>query len=534
MAYDGLMAAAVLAEIAGPLAGAKIEKISQPEPDRMIMQIRSAQGRRKLLFDLSSQGARVQFTELEYENPQNAPSFCMLLRKHIQGGRILQVRQHGKERITELDIETVNEMGYSVNKRLIAETMGKHSNLVLLDAQSGKIIDSIKRISIDVNRVRQILPGVIYEYPPVSNLSNQDGYGPSTRTAIEEGAKLPDIPRVGASAEGLACYVYVSEDGKPKDFHFFRMPQYAGSYKELVFPTLCKGMDWFYSHKLSTNRTSQKAEDLSRHIGSLINKSQLKKQRLLEEIQKADEADIYRLKGELLNANLHLARPGDKKVEVTSYYDGSRLTIELDEKLSAAKNAQNYYKKYAKLKSSKKEKLAQLSECEKDIEYLSSVQAMAANAASGEEVDQLREELTEQGYVRARTAAARKKKAKPAPRRYELASGLYVLVGRNNTENDLITFKMAQKTDWWFHTKDIHGSHVILVCNGTDPSPQDMYDAAAIAAWFSKGRDSQNVPVDYAMAKNVKKPSGARPGMVIFYDNGTVWIDPKDPEVCKS
>ena len=423
-------------------------------------------------------------------------------------------------------------MGYSVNKRLIAETMGKHSNLVLLDAQTGKIIDSIKRISIDVNRVRQILPGVIYEYPPVSNLSNQDGYGPSTKTAVEEGAVLPDLDQKDA-ADALKCYVYVADDGKPKDFHCFRMPQYEGRYKETVFPTICEGMDWFYSNKLATNRTAQKADDLNRHVGSLISKSQLKKQRLLEEIKKADEADIYRLKGELLNANLQLAKPGDKQIEVTSYYDGSKLVIELDEKLSAAKNAQNYYKKYAKLKSSKKEKQIQLAECDKDIDYLSSVQAMALNAASGEEVDQLREELTEQGYVRARNAAARKKKAKPAPRRYELASGLHVLVGRNNTENDLITFRMAQKTDWWFHTKDIHGSHVILVCGGTDPSPQDMYDAAAIAAWFSKGRDSQNVPVDYAMVRNVKKPSGARPGMVIFYDNGTVWIDPKDPEVCK-
>ena len=526
MAYDGLMAAAVLAECGKQLAGSKIEKISQPEPDRIVMQIRTFSGRKKLLLDVSSQGARVQFTEQEFENPQSAPAFCMLLRKHIQGGKILNASQHGRERITELEIETVNEMGYSVNKKLIAETMGKHSNLILLDAQSGKIIDSIKRISIDVNRVRQILPGVIYEYPPVQNLSNQDGYGPSTRVAIEEGGMVPDL----SDGSALNCYVYTSEDGAPKDFHVFRMPQYIGSYKEMVFSSVCEGMDWFYSHKFATNSLAQKADDLSRHIGTLISKAQLKKQRLLEEIKKADEADIYRLKGELLNANLYLARPGDKKVEVISYYDGSKMTIELDEKLSAAKNAQNYYKKYAKLKSSKKEKLAQLAECEKDIDYLSSVQALAFAAQSAEELDQLREELMEQGYVRARNTAQRRKKNKPSPRKYTLSSGLTVLVGRNNTENDLITLKMAQKTDWWFHTKDIHGSHVVMVCNGVDPSPQDMYEAAAIAAWFSKGRDSQNVPVDYAMAKNVKKPSGARPGMVIFTDNGTVWIDPKDPE----
>ena len=528
MAYDGFMTAAVLCEIRDKLVSSKIEKISQPEADRIVMQIRNTSGRNKLMLDVSSAGARVQLTELEFENPETAPAFCMLLRKHIQGGRITDVRQHGRERIIELDIETVNEMGYSVNKRLIAETMGKHSNLVLTDARTGRIIDSIKRISIDVNRVRQILPGVVYEYPPVINLSNQNGYGPTTSAAIEEGAVLPDLSR--PEVDHLSFYVYTDKDGVPKDCHVFRMPQYLQDHTELVFDSVCEGMDWFYSRKTSTNRNAQRSAELVRTTGNLISKAQLKKQRLLEEIKKADDADIYRLKGELLNANLNLAAPGAKSVTVTSYYDGSQLAIELDEKLSASKNAQNYYRKYAKLKSSKKEKLAQLTECEKDIDYLSSVQAMAGAATTLEEIDRLREELSDQGYIRARSASAKKKKSKPSPRRYRLPSGLTVLVGRNNTENDHITFSMAQKTDWWFHTKDIHGSHVILVCGGTDPSPEDMYGAASVAAWFSKARDSQNVPVDYAPARYVKKPAGARPGMVIFTNNGTVWIDPKDPD----
>ena len=528
MAYDGFMTAAVLCEIRFKLVSSKIEKISQTEADRIVMQIRTAEGRKKLMLDVSSSGARVQLTELEFENPDTAPAFCMLLRKHIQGGRITGVRQHGRERIIELDIETVNEMGYSVNKRLIAETMGKHSNLVLTDALTGKIIDSIKRISIDVNRVRQILPGVVYEYPPVNNLANQDGFGPTTAAAIEAGAVLPDLSQL--EGRPLSFYVYTDKDGAPKDCHVFRMPQYLHSYSEQVFASVCEGMDWFYSRRASTNRNVQRSSELVRTIGNLISKAQLKKQRLLDEIKKADDADIYRLKGELLNANLHLVVPGAKSVTVTSYYDGSQMTIELDEKLSASKNAQNYYKKYAKLKSSKKEKLNQLSECEKDIDYLSSVQAMAGSALTGEEIERLREELSDQGYIRARTASSKKKKTKPSPRRYRLPSGLTILVGRNNTENDHITFSMAQKTDWWFHTKDIHGSHVILVCGGTDPSPDDMYSAASAAAWFSKARDSQNVPVDYAPARYVKKPAGARPGMVIFTNNGTVWIDPKDPE----
>ena len=528
MAYDGFMAAAVLSEIKGSLEGAKIEKITQPEADQIVMQLRTEKGRKKLLLDVSPQGARVQLTELDFENPQSAPNFCMLLRKHIQGGRIRRAGQHGRERITELDIDTINEMGYSAEKRLIVETMGKHSNIVLLDAQTGKVIDSIKRISIDINRVRQILPGVIYEYPPVSNLSNDKGYGPTTTAAIESGAVVPEIPE--ASVDGIKTYVYISEDKGPKDFHIFRMPQYEGSYKELEFGSACSAMDFFYSHRLATNRQIQKSQDLSRHINALIDKALLKKQRLLEEIKKADEADIYRLKGELLTANLSLAAPGAKSVKVISYYDGSELVIELDEKLSAAKNAQAYYKKYAKLKSSKKEKEAQLSECEADIDYLMSVQALAESSRTAEELDALREELASQGFVRKRQEQKKRKASRPSPRRYKLPSGLEVLVGRNNTENDYITFKLAQKTDWWFHTKDIHGSHALLVCGGMDPSPEDMYGAAAIAAWFSKGRNSQNVPVDYAPARFVKKPSGAKPGKVIFTNNGTVWIDPKDPD----
>ena len=536
MAFDGLMTKAVLYEICGSVTGAKIEKITQPEPDRVVMQLRGASERVRLLLDISSQGSRLQLTKLDFENPDVPPAFCMLLRKHIQGGRITGIRQHGMERIVEFDIQTVNEMGYSVNKRLIAEIMGKHSNLILTDAQSGKVIDSLKRISIDVSRVRQILPGIIYEYPPVSNLANSSGFAPSTQTAIENGAVIPDYSCLSSADqknsgdERIRSFVYLDDQNIPRDFHSFRMPQYDGSYKELEFDSLCDAMDYYYSHRFSTNRIMQKADNLSRHIAGLLDKALLKKQRLSEEIRKADNADIYRLKGELLTANISSVRPGARSVKVISYYDGAEITIELDEKISAAKNAQNYYKKYAKLRSSKKEKLAQLEECERDIDYLGSVQAMVMSAKTSEELDSLREELAEQGFARQKTIEKKKKKVRPQPRRYKLSSGLEVLVGRNNTENDYITFKLGQKTDWWFHTKDIHGSHVLLVCNGTDPSPEDMYGAAAIAAWFSKARDSQNVPVDYAPVRHVKKPAGAKPGMVIFTNNGTVWIDPKDPE----
>ena len=509
MPYDALVAEYITEDLKKKLAGAKIEKIQQPEADEIVMQLHFSGVRKKLLICLAPNGARIHFTEIPYENPKEAPNFCMLLRKHIQGARIIDVSQIPGERITCFDIETVNEMGYSVNKRLIAETMGKHSNLILIDSETGKIIDSLKRLSIDVNRYRQILPGMIYTAPPASS----SNYIEKIREEIISG-----IPRPVVYFDGTRL----------KDVHIYELKKYESLSKK-YFDDAHSALEYFYSNKSDTNRRMQKAESLQHSIGSLIDKQLLKKSRLLDDIKKANEADIYRLKAELLNANLNLAKSGDKSVEVISYYDGSRVTIELDEKLSPAKNAQAYYRKYAKLKSSAKEKLAQLEVCEKDIEYLKSVQGMAAIASTYEEVDLIKDELYEQGFIRISKAKDRKK-TKAKPKRYTLKSGLEIVIGRNNTENDYITFKLAQKNDLWFHTKDIHGSHAVLFLNGREPEADDIYEAASYAAWFSKARDSENVPVDYVPARYVKKPGGAKPGMVIFTNNKTVWINPENPD----
>jgi predicted ribosome quality control (RQC) complex YloA/Tae2 family protein len=521
MAYDGLLCGAVAREFASLLPGSKIEKVMQPESDMLILQIKTASERKKLLIDVSSAGSRIHFTDLSYENPQEAPNFCMLLRKHIQGGRILSVLQPEGERIIQIEVETVSEMGYSLNKRLIAETMGKRSNIILTDAETGKIIDSIKRISIDVNRVRQILPGLIYVRPPGGNLENSLGLGPSAKEAVASGADIKEcIPRV-----------WMEEGGRPVDVHVINLVQYDGVYKQLRFESIGTALDYFYSNRKESNRLTQKCESLIRTLNTLIDKQLLKKQRLLEEIKKSEEADTYRIKGELLTANLQAVKPGDTKVTVISYYDNRPVTIELDERLSASKNAQNLFKKYNKLKNSKHEKEPQLKACEKDIEYLESVSAMASACSSYEELDAIKGELAEQGFLRLKTGKGRKaQKTKPNPRRFTLKSGLEVAVGRNNSENDHVTFKMGEKSDWWFHGKDIHGSHLVLLCRGVDPSPEDMYEAASIAAWYSKGRYSENVPVDYAPVKHIKKPSGAKPGMVVFTNNGTVWVNPKNPE----
>ena len=550
MAYDGFLAGVIARQLAQDLQGAKIERVQQPEADMILLQLYAplTGQRRKLLICTAPQGARVHYTKLSFENPQEAPNFCMLLRKHLQGGRILTVTQPATERILEFHLETINEMGYSVNKLLICELMGKHSNLILADEASGKIIDAIKRISIDVNRYRQILPGMLYVSPPAQekqdlwtatadNITDiRQIQGLSASAAEEFEGDLPALfqTRDEILSGHLSPAVYLNGAGSPQDVHVFPMKKMAEVCTVLPFDEIGDALDYFYSHRKETNRVMQKSESFAKSVTALVDKLLLKKQRLLEDIQKAENADIYRLKGELLNANLHLAKTGDKRVTVTSYYDGQPVTIELDERFSPARNAQNYYKRYAKAKTGKKEKLIQLEECEKDIEYLSTVQDQIALCSTYEEMELIRDELIREGYLRGRQAKDRKRasaKAKPKPRRFTLPCGREIAVGRNNAENDYITFKVGGKTDYWLHTKDIHGSHVVLFMNGETPGEDEIYQAASVAAWYSKGKDSENVPVDYVPLRYVKKPSGAKPGMVIFTNNRTVWVNPKDPEI---
>lgn len=571
MGYDGIFAGVIARQLAEDLAGSRIEKVMQPEPDQIILQVNTTGGRKKLLLSASPRSAGVWFTELSYENPQTAPNFCMLLRKHIQGGRISGVHQIETERIIYFDIDAIGEMGYTVSRRLIAESMGKHSNLILIDRESGRILDSIKRISIDVNRFRQILPGLPYVLPPAQGklnfwdaseeqiaerleaalakhgdnasqapldkalMSTVQGLGPAAAAELAELGNADTLPgiviklrRLLESGE-LSPAVYCAEDGTPREVHIFSMRGLETGCKTERFDTPGQALDYFYSNRRESNRVIQRGETLTHSVNALLDKQLLKKQRLLEDIKKSENADIYRLKGELLTANIHLVKPGDRSVKVVSYYDGSELEIELDERFSAAKNAQNYYKKYGKAKTAKKEKQVQLEACSAEIEYLESVLSMIPLTESYEELELIRTELIQQGYLRGRKAADRKKAAKPKPRRFEVC-GYELLVGRNNTENDYITFKLGGKQDLWFHTKDIPGSHCVLLTGGAEMGEEEIFAAAAIAAWFSKGQTGENIPVDYVPLRHVHKPNGAKPGMVIFTNNRTVWVNPRNPE----
>ena len=337
-------------------------------------------------------------------------------------------------------------------------------------------------------------------------------------------------------AGGFVPRVYLDAEGTPREYHIMPLTEFEDTCEVRTFDTLSHALTFFFENKQSSNRARQKSHDLVRAVSAALDKHYLKDQRLKEDLLTAENSEPLRLYGELLTANMHLLRPGMKEIEVTNYYDGSQVKIPLDPRYSPNKNAQNYFKRYGKAKTAIHEKKIQLEENRGSIEYLESVLTYLNNTGSIREIEALREELEETGFLRRRKQKGprKNKRFKPDPRVYTTSDGFQVLVGRNNKENDALTLQMAAKTDYWLHTKDIPGSHVIVRTEGGEITETAIYEAASIAAFFSKARSSGNVPVDYVRVRYVKKPNGAKPGMVIFTHNRTVFVDPKDPEASVS
>ncbi len=564
MAFDGLVTRGIAAELKDALLGGKVEKIYQPGSDELVVSVHGPMGRVRFYASCNNEHAGIFLTEDSFDNPAEPPVFCMLMRKHIQGSRISGIGQVGCERIIELTFESRDEMGFVTDKKLIIETMGRHSNIVLVDMKTGKIVDSIKRVSIDESRVRQVLPGQPYAYPPAQDkipftditlgdmeafpegremsktvLDNVSGISPVIARLITEREDAEDAYNSLRSiieqidSKSITPKVFIKEDKVPADFHIIHIPEYEERYESMDFDTISQAASWFYSHRNASNRVRQKAKTLEKTVAGQIKKLRLKKQRLSEDLQKAENSEEYRLYGELITANIHLMKTGDKEVTVTNYYDGLPITIPLDVRYAPAKNAQIYFKKYSKSKTAIVEKKKQLEETDGDIEYLESVASFIDSAETTEELDSIRQELMDSGFVRRRKAKGLQKKKKIQPHEYMTSGGFRILVGRNNKENDELTTKKAGRSDLWFHTKDIPGSHTILFTEGRQVDDDSIFEAARIAAWHSKGRESENVPVDYTVIKHVKKPNGAKPGMVIFTDNRTVYVTPVDPSSLK-
>lgn len=553
MAFDGIVTRAMVRELNQEILGGRITKIYQHERDSIVLQIFISGKKKRLFCSASGNASRVYITDETFENPDSPSPFCMLMRKYFSGGIITEIRQEGAERIITICVSTYDEMNFEVQRKIIVEIMGKHSNIILVNGD-GKILDSVKRVSISTSRVRQILPGMQYTLPPSQNkipfydvnlrdfesidktqkdmLSNIGGISPSVASELAESenpASYLDSELDRLDSGQSVPRAFKDEFGKYRDYHIINMPRMSYACKEESFNTLSECIYKFFSSKELVGQLNQKKRQLISRVSEKLDKCYLKLQRLKEDLQIAEDSDHLRLYAELITANLHSIKQGGETANLYNYYTGENIDVPMDIRYSPAKNAQNYFKKFGKYKTAVHEKKIQIRETESEIAYLESTINFIESCNSLHEVESIKSELMETGYIRRRNIKKSVKREKPKPIEYKSPTGRMIFVGRNNKENDWLTLKFASKTDLWFHTKDIPGSHVILKTSGLnldDIDKKDIMFAASIAAKHSKGSESENVPVDYVTVRHVKKPSGSKPGMVIFTDNKTVWINP--------
>ncbi|WP_129596364.1 Rqc2 family fibronectin-binding protein [Anaerophilus nitritogenes] len=575
MPFDGMVVSSIVHELKEKILMGKIDKIYQPENDEIHISIRCFKEKYKLLISASSNHPRIHLTHTAKINPQTPPIFCMLLRKHLQGGRIIDIYQQEFERIVILNIESYDELGVLSIKQLIIEIMGKHSNIILLDPSQNKILDSIKRISGDINRYREILPGKNYIAPPTQGKQNPlhlsfndfvlkvqeatmgtsiykaiytsfQGISPVASreicflSHIEQDKALvelldTDYEHLWKTFNKFLCvnnpnpHMVISKDNSEIiDFYPIPLKIYQEIYTSIDFDSMSDLLEQFYIQRDLFDRIKQKSTDLRKLIHHTMQKLLNKKQKLKEELLSAMKAQKYRVYGELLTANLHTIKKGDKSIEVMNFYDENCTTIKiaLNEHLTPSQNAQKYFKKYTKSKNAQNEIDTQLKDTDNEITYFENLLQNIENTSDLENIEEIRLELMEEGYIKKKKISS-KKNTPSKPMSFISSDGYSILVGKNNKQNDHLTLKIASKKDLWFHTKDIPGSHVIIITNNQEVPQTTILEAAELAAYFSKGKISSNVPVDYTTVKYVKKPSGAKPGMVIYENNKTIYTTPR-------
>lgn len=547
MAFDASVLRCLTIELNEKLLNAKIDKIHQPQKDELFLAIRSKTGNFKLIISVNPSCSRIHLTEEKQENPAQPPMFCMLLRKHLGGGKIVKIEQSGFERIIVFYIESYDELGDLSIKKLIVEIMGKHSNIILTDKED-KIIDSIKRIDISTSSVRQVLPALTYIMPPNDRIdpltfegempdldkrnpekalcSVFSGISPQLAGEIlRKGFK--DVVNRIKNNEFHPCIYY--EKGKPLDFSALSLIIYPAEVEKKENASISAVIDEFYRKKAHAVLLNRLSSELIRLISNNIDRCEKKLGIFARQIQDAEKREKYRIYGELLTSNLYKVKYGDSEVLVDNYYTGEQVKITLDPTLSPAKNAQKYYTRYNKAKVSEEQALIQQKKTQKELDYLESVADEILRAESPAEIAEIKEELRDTGYI-ARDLSSKKRKeaGSSKPLQFEI-EGYSVFVGRNNRQNDFLTLKTARSVDTWLHTKNIPGSHVIIKKKEGEEIPDSVIvKAASIAAFHSKAKNSSKVPVDYTLVKNVKKPSGAKPGMVIYEHYNTVLVEPSE------
>ncbi|WHY93542.1 NFACT RNA binding domain-containing protein [Neobacillus cucumis] len=566
MSFDGLFTKAMVDELSRSLKGGRINKVHQPYKNEVILTIRANGVNQKLLLSAHPSYARVQLTNEAYENPSEPPMFCMLLRKHIEGYILEDLYQVDNDRMIIFEIKGRNEIGDISYKQLIIEIMGRHSNIVLVDKSRNIILDSIKHVSFAVNSYRAILPGQPYVFPPEQNKQNpfqaveEDvlkkldfNSGKLDRQLVEQFAGIsPVFAKEAIFQSGLANRTtlpktfigmikqirdgeitpsIISTGGK-EAFYLFSLHHLQGESRN--YPTLSEMLDRFYFGKAERDRVKQQGNDVERFIINEKEKNEKKIAKLKDTLLDAERAEQFQRYGELLTANLYAAKKGMKEIEVLDYYDesGGTVAIPLDPRKSPSENAQKYFSRYQKAKNSVSIVEEQIQLALEEVAYFENL-LQQVGSASPKDIVEIREELVEGGYIRDRKKRNGKKvqNAKPVLDYFTASDGTEIIVGKNNKQNDYLTNKFAARDEIWLHTKDIPGSHVVI--RSKEPTDTTILEAASLAAYYSKARNSSSVPVDFTRVRFVKKPSGAKPGFVIYDNQQTVYVTPDEELVLK-
>lgn len=577
MAYDSGMLRAVIGELS-KFVGAKVEKIYQPLAYEIVLGLHSPLGHTKIDLNINPAAARLSATSINAENPASPPMFCMLLRKHLTGARLLSVEQDGFERTARFVFRTWDEMGYEDSKSLVIEIMGKYSNVIFLDSND-RIISALKTVDFTTSRLRQILPGMTYEAPPSQGkrdpmTETPEGFSALVSERLESApdkllsgcymgissvaareivcrASLSGVSSVGecearapgalaraffdwfgalASGECRPCAVL--RDGVPFEYCYHELTQYGSAAEVRLYDSFSELFDSFFTER----DRAEKVKLLSADISALINRGLGRAEKKLaiqrEELDECESADEYKRNGDLITACIYMIRRGDTYVDATDYTTDEPTTVRvpLDARLSPSQNAQRMYRLYAKLKRKKAHLTEQIANTQNELEYLGSVRCMLDNSETESDMRAIREELIHTGYVSREKSKRAADKRQTAPHEFVTRGGYRLLCGKNNLQNDHITHKIAGGGDLWFHAKGIPGSHVVLLCAGEEPSSEDYTDAAQVAAFYSKAPRGSSVDVDYTRVKNIKKPAGTPPGFVTYSTNYAAYVKAELPD----
>ena len=571
MALDGIVVSNIVAELNANLTGARIAKIAQPEADELLLTLKSPNsGQVRLLLSASASLPLIYFTSVNKPSPVTAPAFCMLLRKHIGGGKIMRVYQPGLERIIHFEIEHLNEMGDLCHKDLVLELMGKHSNLIFCD-DNGTIIDSIKRVSAQTSSVREVLPGRPYfiaqtqeKLDPLSTTedafcqsvfskpmklakaiySSYTGISPVIAEELCHRASLESDQSANTIQEMARLHLYHLFDlmmddikqhrytplivsdchGDPVEFSSLPLTMYADM-QITEYPTISEVLEQYYARKNTVTRIRQKSADLRHITVTALERTRKKYALQIKQLKDTEKRDQYKVYGELIHAYGYGINPGAKSFDALNYYTNEMMTVPLDPTLTPQENAQRYFNKYNKLKRTYEALTELIEETKAEIDQLESICTFMDLALSEDDLVQVKEELTDAGYIRRRYNGKRVK-ITSHPYHYRSSDGFDMYVGKNNYQNDELTFKFASGNDWWFHAKGAPGSHVIVKSHGEALPDRTFEEAARLAAYYSKNRDAEKVEIDYVEKKHVKKPNGAKPGFVVYYTNYSMMIDP--------